>query len=226
FFGLRTRAKSIVFLVDVSDSMVMPLNRPQPKEATNLPKKGEKGPQTYAALEREMIRALRSLDKAMSFSLVCFAGDVEPYKAALVPANDLEKERAIKWLQSHNPGLNIVAERKKAEREAAGFEQKAGASTSVTKFNHGGTRSSAALQYAFAMNPDAICFVSDGVPTDKLADQILTDIQTAQKQLPRPSVINVVAFLADGGLKFMQEMATQNQGSFKEIKPGMSSFGF
>jgi hypothetical protein len=96
----------------------------------------------------------------------------------------------------------------------------------VTKFNHGGTRSAAALKYAFDMNPDAICFVSDGVPTDRLADQILTDIQGLQKQLPRPSVINVVAFLADGGLKFMQEMAQQNQGSFKEIKPGMSSFGF
>jgi hypothetical protein len=226
FFGLRTRAKSIVFLVDVSDSMVMPLNRPPEKGASSLEKKSEKGPKTYSALEREITRAIRSLDKGMTFSLVCFAGDVEPYKATLVPANDLEKERAIKWLQSHNPGLNIVAERKKAEREAAGFDKKAGAPVSVTKFNHGGTRSSAALKYAFDMNPDAICFVSDGVPTDKLADQILTDIQGAQKQLPRPSVINVVAFLAEGGLKFMQDMAAQNQGSFKEIKPGMSSFGF
>jgi hypothetical protein len=39
-------------------------------------------------------------------------------------------------------------------------------------------------------------------------------------------VINVVAYLADGGQKFMADLASQNQGSFKEIKPGMSSFGF
>ena len=178
FFGLRTRAKSIVFLVDVSDSMVLPLNLPPPKPAPGtapsaLPqKKVEKGPQTYKALETEITRGIRSLDKGMSFSLVCFGGDVEPFKETLVPASDLEKERAIRWLQAHNPGLNIVGERKAAERADAGFKKEAGATTSVTKFNHAGTRSAAAIQYAFAMNPDAICFVSDGIPTDKLATQI------------------------------------------------------
>jgi hypothetical protein len=229
FFGLRTRAKSIVILVDVSDSMVMPLNRTPPKGApgaTAMPRQAEKGPATYASLEREIARVIRSLDRGMKFSVVCFAGDVEPFNQALVPASDTEKDRAIRWLQAHNPGLNLVAERRSTEREAAGFERKKDATTNVTKFNHGGTRSFAALEYAFGMNPDAICFVSDGVPTDKLATQILADVQVMQKKLPRPSVVNVVAFLADGGLKFMQELAAQNQGNFKEVKPGMSSFGF
>jgi len=228
FFGLRTRAKTIVFLVDVSDSMVLPLNLPPASGTTNLVKKAEKGPQTYKSLEGEISRVIRSLENGMSFSVVCFAGDVEPYKTALVPANDLEKERAIRWLAAHNPGLNLVAERRAAERTAAGFEKKKDASTSVTKFNHGGTRSLAALKFAFAMNPDAICFVSDGVPTDGgyQAVDILPAVQEMQKQLPRPSVINTVAFLADGGLQFMKDLAAQNQGNFKEVKPGMSSFGF
>jgi len=39
-------------------------------------------------------------------------------------------------------------------------------------------------------------------------------------------VINVVAYLADSGQKFMQDLANRNQGSFKEIKPGMQSYGF
>jgi len=192
-------------------------------------KKAEKGPQTYLALEREIARGIRSLDKAMTFSLVAFAGDVEPYKEALVPANDLEKERAIKWLMARNPGLNLVAERRNIERVAAGFDKpKPGEATSVTKFNHAGTKSLAALKYAFAMNPDAVCFVSDGVPTDGgyQAKDILPAVQEMQKQLPRPSVINAVAFLADGGLQFMQDLAAQNQGTFKEIKPGMAAVGF
>ena len=230
FFGLRTRAKSLVFLVDVSDSMVMPLAPAlQPKSAPNAPKQPPKGPQTYKSLENEIIRSIRSLDRGMTFSLVCFAGDVEPYKEALVPANDLEKERAIKWLQARNPGLNIVAGRRDAERAAVGFDKtKPGGANSVTKFNHAGTRSLAALKFAFAMNPDAICFVSDGAPTDggyKGAD-IMPAVEALQKQLPRPSVINTVAFCPDGGLEFMKTLAAQNQGSFKEIKPSMSSFGF
>lgn len=231
FFGLRTRAKSIVFLVDVSDSMVMPLppSLLAKQIAPNAPKPPPKGPQTYKSLETEIIRGIRSLDKGMTFSLVCFAGDVEPYKETLVPANDLEKERAIKWLQTRSPALNVAGERRDAERAAAGFATaKPGVAASVTKFNHAGTRSLAALKYAFAMNPDAVCFVSDGEPTDggyKAAD-IIPAVEALQKQLPRPTVINTVAFFADGGFQFMKDLAAKNQGSFKEIKPGMTSFGF
>ena len=231
FFGLRARAKSIVFLVDVSDSMVMPLppGLVAAKLAPGAPKPSPKGPQTYKALETEVIRGIRSLDKAMTFSLVCFAGDVEPFKPSLVPANDIEKERAIKWLQAHSPALNVVASQRDAERVAAGFDKaKTGVANSVTKFNHAGTRALAALTFAFAMNPDAICFVSDGEPTDGgyKARDMLPAVEELQKKLPRPTAINTVAFFADGGFEFMKALADKNQGSFKEIKPGMTSFGF
>ena len=231
FFGLRTRAKSIVFLVDVSDSMLIPLppSLVAAKLAPGAPKPAPKGPQTYKALETEVIRGIRSLDKAMTFSLVCFAGDVEPFKQALVPANDIEKERAIKWLQAHSPALNVVASQRDAERVAAGFDKaKTGVANSVTKFNHAGTRALAALTFAFAMNPDAICFVSDGEPTDGgyKARDMLPAVEELQKKLPRPTAINTVAFFADGGFEFMKALADKNQGSFKEIKPGMTSFGF
>lgn len=229
FFGLRSRAKSMVLCVDVSDSMVMSGAPPPPKPGEpprTIPARPTKGPQTYQVLEREVMRVVRSLDASMTFSVVCFAGDVAPYKTTLVVANDLDKERAIKFIQEHNPGLNIVAERKAAERQSAGFAAPAPAGTSVTKFNHAGTRAFAAMEYAFAMNPDAICLVSDGVPTDKSAKEFLALIEEKQKTLPRPAIINVVAYLADSGQAFMQELAGKNQGSFKEIKPGMQSFGF
>ncbi len=231
FFGLRTRARSIVFLVDVSDSMVSPLSASVTAAtlAPGAPKPAPKGPQTYKSLEAEIIRGIRSLDRAMSFSLVCFAGDVEPYKQALVPANDLEKEHAIKWLQAHSPGLNAASLQRATERLAAGFDKRnSDAANSVTKFNHVGTRSLAALQLAFAMNPDAICLVSDGEPTDGgyKSENLLPAIEELQKKLPRPAAINTVAFFADSGFEMMRNLAAKNQGSFKEIKPGMSSFGF
>jgi hypothetical protein len=49
------------------------------------------------------------------------------------------------------------------ERQAAGFAAST-AGTSVTKFNHAGTRAFAAMELAFSMSPDAICLVSDGIP--------------------------------------------------------------
>ena len=229
FFGLRTRAKNVVILVDVSDSMIMSPAPPPLKPGerpSSLANRSTKGPQTYRALEIEVSRVIRSLDASISFGVVCFAGDVKPFKTNLVAANDLEKTQAIKFIEQHNPSLNVVAERKAGERAAAGFTAPASASNSVTKFNHGGTRAFAAMEYAFSMNPDAVFLVSDGVPSDKAANAFLTEIAEKQKQLPKPAVINVVAYLADSGQKFMQDLASQNQGSFKEIRPGMQSFGF
>jgi hypothetical protein len=55
--------------------------------------------------------------------------------------------------------------------------------------------------------------------------EILTKIQAMQKALPRPIAISVVAYLADGGQKFMSDLAAQNRGAFKEVLPSMSSFG-
>ena len=228
FFGLRTRAKSIVLLVDVSDSMVMDPSRGSAKPG--LPARAPiKGIQTYAALEAEVWRVIRSLDATISFNVVCFAGDVKPYKEdILVPANDAQKEGAIRFIRQYSPALNAIAEQRAKERAAAGFQPTAGATTDATHFNHAATRTMAALDYAFKMNPDAICLVSDGIPTDGGfgGSDILTKLKGMQAALPRPSVINVVAYLADGGQKFMADLASQNQGSFKEIKPGMSSFGF
>ena len=124
--------------------------------------------------------------------------------------------------------LNAIAEQRAKERAAAGFQAAPGASTDATHFNHAATRTMAALDYAFKMNPDAICLVSDGIPTDGGfgGTDILTKLKSMQAAIPCPAVINVVAYLADGGQKFMADLAAQNQGSFKEIKPGMSSFGF
>ncbi len=227
FFGLRTRAKSIVILMDVSDSMVQPIPGAPAKPGQPAQPMIVKNAQTYSSLEREVGRVIRSLPNDMSFSVVCFAGQVDPYSKTLMRVTGAEKENAIRFILQRNPSLNLVAERKAMERKDAGFTSNTTAK-SVTNFNHGGTMTSAALDVAFQMNPDAICIVSDGVPTDGgyNAKNLLESVKAKQLQLPRPIVINVIAYLANNGQEFMKTIAEQNQGSFKEIKPGMQSFGF
>jgi hypothetical protein len=227
FFGLRMRAKSVVVLVDVSDSMVISPPPPVAVPGQPPPQKVVKDARTYSALEREVARVISQLDPGITFGVVCFAGDVQPYKPTLVPANPTEINNAIKFVRERSPALNIVGERKNADRVEAGFKPTNSGKT-VTNFNHGGTRTGAALDFAFAMNPDAICLVSDGVPSDGRigGTDILERVQARQKELPRPAIVNVIAYLADSGQKFMRDLAEQNQGTFKEIKPGMQSFGF
>jgi hypothetical protein len=227
FFGLRMRAKSVVVLVDVSDSMVISPPMPVAVPGQPPPQKTVKDARTYTALEREVARVISQLDPSITFGVICFAGDVQRYSETLVQANPTQINNALKFVRERSPALNIVGERKNAEREAAGFKPTNSGKT-VTNFNHAGTRTGAALDYAFAMNPDAICLVSDGVPTDGSINgtNILERVKAKQKELPRPAVINVIAYLADNGQKFMRDLAEQNQGTFKEIKPGMQSFGF
>lgn len=213
FFGLRTRARNIVLVVDVSDSMI---------DGVSLNGKVKKSDKTYSGLEREVTRLIQSLDSTMQFSVVCFAGDVKPYKAALTAVTDVEKTRAVQFVREHSPATKLIAATRATEREAAGFKPTTPAAT--MKFNHAGTRAGAALDMAFAMSPDAILFVSDGVPTDKIDKALLAEIAEKQKQLPKPAIINVVAYLPDNGLKFMEDLAKQNQGSFREIIPGQWSF--
>jgi hypothetical protein len=162
----------------------------------------------------------------MTFSVIVFAGGVEPFTPSMVPVTDVQKERAIQFINKHSPALNVIAQQRAAEREKAGFKTDPNAPKSVTNFNHFGTMTNHALDQAFAMNPDAICLVSDGIPSDAESKNILTNVADHQKQLPRPAQIHVVAYLADSGQAFMKALAEQNQGSFKEIKPGMQSFGF
>jgi hypothetical protein len=212
FFGLRTRARNVVICVDVSDSMV---------DGMSKDGKIKKSERTYAGLEREVSRLIGSLDNSMQFGVVCFAGDVKPYKPSLSPVNDAEKNRAVQFVRELSPATKLMAAKRATEREAAGFKS---AAATVSNFNHAGTRAGAALDLAFSMSPDAILFVSDGVPTDKLDKLLLEEIAGKQKGLPKPAIINVVAYLADSGQKFMEELARQNQGSFREIVPGQWSF--
>jgi hypothetical protein len=205
--------------------MVMSYNPPaQPGKP--VPAKIVKDDKSYAVLEREVVRVIKQLDHTIAFNVICFAGEVAPYRAGMGPATDAERTKAVKFVQDRSPALNIVSERKDSERAVAGFKKAEGTAKTATNFNHGGTNTAAALEAAFALNPDVICLVSDGVPTDKSSAIILTTVQERQKQLPRPSVINVIAYLADSGQEFMKTLAEQNQGSFKEIKPGMASLGF
>jgi hypothetical protein len=215
FFGLRTPARNIVIVVDVSSSMV---------DGVSKDGKTKKSERTYSGLEREVGRLIRSLDNSMKFSVICFAGGLESYKPSLVAVNDADKTRAIDFVRAHSPATKLIAAMRASEREAAGFKPSATPAAGAAGFNHAGTRAGAALEMAFSMMPDAILFVSDGVPTDKQDKVLLAEIAEKQKAMPKPAIINVVAYLADGGQNFMEELAKQNQGSFREILPGTMGF--
>ncbi len=87
FFGMRSRIKNVVFVVDISGSMVQ----------------GNKNPETYARLENEVAKVIQGLAPTTQFGIVAFSGGVEVYRQYLTSARADEKSRAIKWFKSQSP---------------------------------------------------------------------------------------------------------------------------
>lgn len=185
FFGKTTQVQAVVFVVDISGSMVM----------------GSKSAKTYEDLEDEVKRVIRGLDAKTMFGIVAFSGDAYHYKPELVAATNDEKQRAIFWLRKQTP----VGWDKTEDPEE--------------KRKHQGTRADKGLEAAFKLQPDTIFFVSDGEPTGANPTQILKSVEEWQKGRPKPVMVNSVAYLADSGQKFMQDLAKQSAGSFREINP-------
>jgi hypothetical protein len=184
FFNTKANAQSVVFVVDVSGSML------------SSPKSVE----TYEVLEKEVAKVLRSLPATAKFGVVVFSREARPFREHLISATSNDKVKAINWLKKMSPA---------AARDPRTSEDE-------KQFHHG-TRADLGLERAFAMQPDVIFFVSDGEPTGAKPPQILEKVQAAQNALPRPAVVNVVAYLADDGQAFMRDLAKQNQGTFREI---------
>jgi ABC-type arginine transport system ATPase subunit len=184
FFNTKANAQSVVFVVDVSGSMLS-----SPKSV-----------QTYEVLEKEVAKVLRGLPATAKFGVVVFSREARAFREQLISATSDDKVKAINWLKKMSPEVTRDPRTSEDERQ----------------FHHG-TRADLGLERAFAMQPDVIFFASDGEPTGVRPPQILEKVQALQKELPRPTVVNVVAYLADGGQPFMRDLAKQNQGTFREI---------
>ncbi len=193
FFGFRGSAANVVFVIDISGSMVQ----------------GKKDRASYDRLEKEVLTALSALGATTKFNIIAFAGKPHEYASAMVGATIGEKEKAAAWLKSYSP-CNVLPE---------GVDKGNGKLwLSGPGHRHAGTGSQKALERAFEMKPGTIVFVSDGEPTDAQPAGILSDVSEWQKTLGARATINAFAYKADSGDDFMEKLAKQNGGEFKNIR--------
>ncbi len=193
FFGLRMAARNIVLVIDISGSMIQ----------------GKKDRTAYDRLEKEAVTAIQGLDLNSRLNIIAFSGSPFVFSEKSVTAGPGDKNRAIEWLKSYSPCHCLPS--------------------GVTKGNgkiwqsgkgkrHSGTSSEKALERAFELKPDTILFVSDGEPTDAKPNEILKHVESWQRQQQKKVIINTIAYHADSGEDFMENLAKQNGGQFKNIR--------
>ncbi len=193
FFGFRGAAGSIVYVVDVSGSMIQ----------------GTKDRTSYEKLEQEVINSINALSPAMKFNIITFGSEAFVYQRTIVGATPMEKEKAIKWLKSYSPCLLLISGQTQGNDSMW---------VSVKGRRHNKTSSKMALSKAFEQGPDTIVFVSDGEPTDDQRDKVLWSVRELQEVRSKRAIINVFAYKADSGQFFMEKLAKDNGGKFTDIR--------
>ena len=206
FFGFRGAVQSVVFVIDISGSMIS----------------GTKNSDSYERLEEEVVKAINGLAPNAKMDVIMFSAEAHLFSQNMVTAGIPEKARAITWLKNYSPVKALPKGVKSGTHDIW---------ISPSGKRHMGTRSDLALEEAFKLNPGLIFFVSDGEPTGvpttakgaakkaaNLPQEILAQVAKWQSELPKKVTINAIAYEADGGEDFMRKLAKDNGGEFKNIK--------
>ncbi len=189
FFGIKTDAARIVFVVDVSLSM----------------SSGKGLKNAYFRVEDELVKALAALKPTTHVNVIVFGGDTKSYRRRLVAADADSIEDITEWVKRRGPVRRV---------ERDGTIEVEVADDGI----HRGTRTDLGLTEAFRDDPEMIVFLSDGRPTGKSEDEIHAMVAEFQEKRDKTAVINTIAYRSNAGKEFMQKLSADSKGTFKEVK--------
>ncbi len=219
FYGIKTRSKNILFIIDVSGSMEWKSKSGKKdgggqKPAPAPPAGGggfggspaAPGPaddRKISVAKWELKQAIANLEEDALFNLIYYGTEVKMFQPKMVPASKGMKLQAIKLIDEIKAGggTNIYDSLVKAFTLGGGDNEKKNFENSV----------------------DTIFFLSDGVPTaGKITDTdlILKDIRHRNKV--RKIIINAVGITTESDKpeeqsrleEFVRKLAEQNGGKY------------
>lgn len=149
FYGIETKSKNLVFVVDVSGSMAEPATYvPDANSGGNAPAGGPKGKRKIDIARWELSKAIAQLPENARFNIVTFHSDVKVYSPTkMVIATKANKAAAQAFAEKLEPqdATNIMDALEKA------FDLAGGGKMQVDENYKGGV--------------DTIFFMTDGTPT-------------------------------------------------------------
>lgn len=207
FYGVKTRSRRVMFLIDISGSMKDPLEE-EPRGPTTGDEEEEmlKGPKIEVA-KRLLKQAIRNLSEETYFNIITFNHVVKTFQPTMIEAKQDNKNAAYLMINDLEPmGATFTYG---ALKES---------------FRLGGRGVS---DRAYDPGVDTIILLSDGAPTND-------DIDNAEPMEPKKileqvqewnglSKVKIHTIAIDPGLsgggfhKFMKALAAQNGGTYTPI---------
>lgn len=214
-YGVPIKSDRVLFVIDISGSMLKPTQNPQAATPTPkapvTPKEGDPPPPPPAeevlsgpkidVAKHELKKAIVKLPKTAKFSMVAFNQGTLVWKEQPVDATPENREEAYKWIRELKPSGSTYSE---------------GALRVGFKIAGLGAIDKAYPEVAI----DTIMFISDGAPTDnnpaagKLVpfEPILALVREWNSQ--KRVVVNCIAVDMQPGNQFMETLARENGGIF------------
>lgn len=211
-FGAQVTGKNIVFVLDVSGSMVIPDPRSADDDSTSgRTVVGGAGPRGVRPEEveerrritrakRELEKVVRALPEDVRFNVIPYSSDVKPWKASIVPASAKNKDEAVRFVRELVPS--------------------------------GVTVTDLALEEALAdLDVDTVYLLTDGAPTHLGSAQITSggalpeDSEELMAQiLSRTTILNFLRGVRIHCLgfrgaheEFLKKLASENSGEYRPI---------
>lgn len=206
FFNIRDTAKSVVIMIDVSQSMFSRTGD-YDSHTRQLLKHGAE--QSFDAIRREAITLINSLGPDTRFGIIRWSGSARSWKPELVRATDENKRQAKE---------HIITEIDANTAPPTGGRP-------------GGTRHDYAIEELLRLAPETAFMLTDGnatasqpgggmttIPADTLLDQ-LTAAAKSKEALPR---INTIYYLTGADKKEEEDMlkaiARKTKGKFRKME--------
>jgi len=205
YYGIETRSKHIVYVIDISGSMNLPIGGTE--AVTPEPGHEDKptGPKVEIA-KRELKTAIRSLPEDAHFNVITFNEVVTVWKKKMVQATQKNKNEAYLYIN---------------DLKASGSTYTYGALKEAFRFAGLG-----ATDPNYDSGVDTIFLLSDGMPTDQSfptskpmePEKILRAVRTWNKL--SKVVIHAIAIdpktQGSSFIRFMRDLAKQNGGQYTE----------
>jgi hypothetical protein len=209
FFNLKDSAKSIVIMIDVSDSM---FGRTGDYDYSTRKKLKEGKDQSFQQVRDEAMKLVDSLKPDTRFGIIHWSGSARTWKEELVRATDANKAAAKEHIQ------NEIDVR----------------SATPTKGRPGGTRHDYALEELFKLQPETAFMLTDGnatrsgagpsgrgtevIPEKELVDQI----EAAGKGMDHLPRIHTIYYMTGKDVKAEEDLlkgiARKTKGKFSKVK--------
>ena len=192
YHKIKTHSKDMLFLVDISGSM---LEKADAAAAKYLGEGAEvKGDTRLDFVKAELIRTIKSLPATAKFDIITFAEEATLWRGAQTPADEKGKKAAVGFIErlKANGGTNLY-----------------GALTLA----YGKLKQDTA-NYPHDRNPDTIFLLSDGMPTlgDVINPHDIISIVTRLNRV-RQITINTIGVGKDAS-PLLKPLAEKNFGEF------------